>query len=402
MHLKTLFISVLAAALIHSFSHAETLSARSTAMGGVGVASSRFAQASLHNPALLVSEHDTLTGVLPNVGLEASDRFEVIETLDSLSELFTDFETAVNPATFNLNDAQQIQSDIINGLESIDEKPVTAHASGAISVSKTHRPFNWSIGRRVRSFAAATLNYASSDIDILNQSIISQDSSLVDDIESFAQASYFQVTELTASLAWDFRENGRGFSLGVTPKAVNVVRYFYAQAANAVDLDEVQSDELRRSSNGTNVDVGIAYFANKHLTWGVMFKDLFHRDYHTQTINGQFETYEQSLSVTAGVSADYEYHQVALDIDLRPEKALVGVDDSQFIRAGGEFNVKDYIQFRAGLKIDVQGERDNVISAGFGVAPYKKYQLNVSSWSSDIWNGDNKTQGALIEFSLIL
>lgn len=402
MRLKIFTISIITSFFTQSFCFAETLTARNTAMGGVGVASSRFAQASFHNPALLATEKDAFSWVLPTVGGEASDKFEVVDTLDTLSELFSDFETAVEPATFNLTDAQQIQSDIVDALESIDEKPISAHASAAISVSSTHDTFNWAISRRVRSFAAATLNYAASDIDILNQSIVTQDSSLVDDIESFAQASYFQVTELTASLAWNFKKNGKNYSLGITPKAVNVVRYFYAQSANAVDLDDVQSDELRRSSNGTNIDMGLAYFANEHLTWGLVFKDLFHRDYHTQIINGQSEIFEQSLAVTAGVSAEYEYHTVALDVDLRPEEGLVGVDDSQFIRAGGEFNFKDYVQFRAGLKIDVQGVRDNVISAGFGVAPYKKYQLNFSSWSSDIWNGDNKTQGALIEFALIL
>ncbi|MDB4430745.1 conjugal transfer protein TraF, partial [bacterium] len=86
------------ASLAIACAHADNFNARNSAMGGVGVASSNYDAAALYNPALLTRKatSDGISIILPAIGIEASDKEDVIEKLDDLVDIFDELDAAID------------------------------------------------------------------------------------------------------------------------------------------------------------------------------------------------------------------------------------------------------------------------------------------------------------------
>jgi len=146
--------SLLSFLILSPLTMAEIYNSRNAGMGGAGVASSQFDTAAHSNPALLASPNldKGVAIIFPAVGAEASDKDEVIDTIDDLEDKFDEFEIVTEAATFDAVRATALQAEIIADLNSIDEKLLTAQASAILSVAVPHERFSWALDHRSRSF----------------------------------------------------------------------------------------------------------------------------------------------------------------------------------------------------------------------------------------------------------
>ena len=97
--------------------------ARGMAMGGTGVASSKWASAVYYNPSLLVkgSEKDDFSIVIPQIGVNIADDEEVIETADDFvneedangNNIFDRFDVSIDLLDNDIENIQDTADDII-------------------------------------------------------------------------------------------------------------------------------------------------------------------------------------------------------------------------------------------------------------------------------------------------
>ena len=127
---KKLAIVVVATSATVS-AYADLIGARNSGMGGTGVASSRFDTASIYNAALLTNKEnrDSFSLILPSVGVLASDKDEVIDIIDDLTDEFDELELQIDSA--QVAAATATKDRIIDDLRLISDKPVTLDAAVA-------------------------------------------------------------------------------------------------------------------------------------------------------------------------------------------------------------------------------------------------------------------------------
>lgn len=393
---------------IASTAYGEVLTAGNAAMGGVGVASSHIDSAASNNPALLIRPKRSKKTVItvPSFSGEASDKDEVVDTIDDVDELFEAFENAVdayaaNPNAANLSAAEQSRDDVLDALESVDEKPITGQASILFSIASVGDTWSYAIDSRHSVIGVSEINFAPEDRNILQTAINNSNSNIDDLIETTVNASAVVLKETVLSIAKGFTLKGRELAIGISPKVVEVDTYFYSQGAENANTNDLEKNDYRTDDSAVNIDVGLAYFLSDTITVGIIFRDLFRKNFKTVTVNDQFDQYQTKLSSTLGFAIAQPFYNVALDVDLIPNKGLKSIEDSQFLRVGGEIDAWGWGQFRAGLRFDLKSERDNVMSAGFNLSPYDTVHIGLSSWSGDLWNGDSNTEGLAVDIKVL-
>lgn len=394
--------------LMASKTYGEIYTSRNAGMAGTGAASSHFNEAAQANPALLAQPYHKrrgYIGVSPLSG-EASDKDEVVDTIDELDELFDTFESAVDtftasPTTENQTTAENARDDILDKLESIDQKPIAGQLSIMLSVAVPYDSFSFAFDSRYTAIGVAQLNFDSDDREILQRAIDDSDSNLTDLVETTVNATGVFIKENIFSVAKRFDYKGREFSVGLSPKFVELDTYFYSQGAEDVDTDNLEKNDYRKDETSLNLDIGLAYYLSDEVTAGLVLKNIFQRDFKTITINEQFDIYETKLSATAGLALEKSFYSAAIDIDILPERGIKSVKNSQFIRLGTELNAFDMAQLRLGMRVDARGHRDNVVTAGVNFFFFNRVHFGLSSWSGNVWNGDSNTEGLALDVKVL-
>ena len=168
---------------------AASFSARNAAMGGAGVASSHYDAAAGSNAALLTrfDETDDVSIVVPAIAIEASDEFEVVDTLDDISDDYDTLEQQIDAN--DVAGAEASRDRILAGLEEIDQQPVRADTGALIGFALPSKSMAIAVEARARIDVFGYTDYKASDADIINGAITAGDSTLLNDIESSALAS---------------------------------------------------------------------------------------------------------------------------------------------------------------------------------------------------------------------
>ena len=434
-----------------STANSEVFTAANTAMGGVGVASSKIDSAAYNNPALLTRPKGSKTTAItiPSIGAEFSAKEEIVDTFDNIDGLVSAFENDIDtlagtveqfdvtgitdPIVLenalndkldeNFDNVSQSQNDILDVLAEADSMPIVGRASALFSVATIVNNWSFALDKRVGVMGLGEVNYAEEDRvtlqdaideaqqtaqdeiadavqDTINGDPISSDVALnfeLNDLNTTVNFSGVIIDETVLSVARNFNFKGHDFSVGVSPKLVEVDTYFYSQGAENTDTDNLEINDYRNNSSSVNIDAGLAYFLSDSITAGIVFRDLISREFTTVTENGQSDKYQTKLSSTLGIALSKPFYSVALDVDLIPISEFESVKDSHFVRVGAELDAWGWAQFRAGARVDLNAERENVISAGINLSPFNTVHLGLSGWS----DGSN-VAGFAADFKVLL
>lgn len=398
MHTAKTTSIALALATATSLGHsADNWSARNQAMGGAGVASSNYDAASTVNPALLTEfgDSDDIALVIPSLGVEVSDKNGVIDSLDTVSDQFDTLDTQINagqiPAATITKDA------IISELSGISGKPVYANLGGRIAVAIPGKTFAFAIDLRTDVEGGAIGVYDPDDEELINQAIITGDSALLDDIGSSGLVMAASVSELALAMATEFTPGKQRLSIGVTPKYQRVDTILYLQRANNFDSGDIDTDDFRNDDGNFNMDIGAAWWITEKLNLGLAVQNLISADYDTVVVEGFQTTYQIKPLATAGVAWNGPLFTYTFDADLNTRNTFKELDDSQFLRAGFEFNAADWAALRAGYRHDLKDTRENVFTLGVGFSPFTVFHFDLTGSI-----GNNDTYGAALELKFML
>lgn len=398
--------------------------ARNDAMGGTGVASAHYGSGVLLNPALLAKAkpEDTITVVLPAVGVQITDKDNLQDEIDDISDKVDYYDEVVDNLTLGqillnprgvLNQFQGAARDLADELEYLNGKTARANAGAGLAVSIPGQTLSVAFIAKGYAHGRVSSSIDQNDIQYLRDiqhhdsialreagraALLGSDE-ITKHLNSTASGRVAIVSDYGIALAKRFVVGDVPVSIGVTPKLQKTWLYNYTTSIYNYDSSDWNSSRYRNDDTGFNVDAGVAADVGKNWTLGLSGQNLVSRDIDTKDIfitNGMTrettnykDMYQIRPLVTAGVAWHNDLLTVSADGDLTETKGFKSEDNSQYVGVGTEVRPLSWLAARVGYRADVKNNDSNVFTGGLGFAPFNRVHLDLMGLY-----GEDETWGA--------
>lgn len=196
------------------------------------------------------------------------------------------------------------------------------------------------------------------------------------ELTSQAQVVAIAIAELGLTLSREFDIAGHAVAIGITPKLQQVIAYDYTgsleEDENGDSFDDSEVTDTEAKFSAINLDAGAAYQFGDDKQWqvGVVAKNLISKEYETENNLGLNTTINLDTQFRAGVSHTTDWTVVAIDLDLMENDPVAFEAPTQYASIGGEFDLFDTLQLRAGYRTNLSESDASVASLGLGVSPF--------------------------------
>lgn len=398
MNNKLLTQSLIAAGLIAAIPYASASSngfdARSSAMGGVGVASAHFGAAPLTNPALLATsrEQDKISLIAPSIGAQASDPANLIDGFDDVTTAWDNLENALGSG--NEAEAAGKLADTVAGLAG-EHANANLGLSMVLAVPDDELPVALSVNSWAKGHARALVSQSDLDyLDDVAKGIIIPGKDDLDKLTSRAEGMAALVTEYGVTVAHPFTLGELPVGVGITPKIQRIETWNYNVAINNYDSSDLRDGNWQHQTMSANIDAG--FFASVTPEWIVALsaQNLFENKVKTREINGYQPAFIIRPELTAGTAWNNERVTLSADIDLTPVSNFQYVDKNQYAAFGAELRAADWVQLRAGYRLDMRGNDRRVVTGGVGLSAGEAMQFDLTAMA-----GRDRTIGGVAQFT---
>lgn len=398
MNNKLLTQSLIAAGLIAAIPYASASSngfdARSSAMGGVGVASAHFGAAPLTNPALLATSRgqDKISLIAPSIGAQASDPANLIDGFDDVTTAWDNLENALGSG--NEAKAAGKLADTVAGLAG-EHANANLGLSMVLAVPDDELPVALSVNSWAKGHARALVSQSDLDyLDDVAKGIIIPGKDDLDKLTSRAEGMAALVTEYGVTVAHPFTLGELPVGVGITPKIQRIETWNYNVAINNYDSSDLRDGNWQHQTMSANIDAG--FFASVTPEWMVALsaQNLFENKVKTREINGYQPAFIIRPELTAGTAWNNERVTLSADIDLTPVSNFQYVDKNQYAAFGAELRAADWVQLRAGYRLDMRGNDRRVVTGGVGLSAGEAMQFDLTAMA-----GRDRTIGGVAQFT---
>lgn len=335
-----------------------SIDARSAAMGGVGVASG-VKTAPLTNPALLAYGVEFVDWYLTAPAYSA-----VLNDPDKISNLLADFQESAQ-ALENNPDNTRVQN----------TTAVLDKLAKARRFENTAASVFASIPSNVLG-AGAYLNF----YQFASVRAVSVQPNVTIDPATRAYNTVIEkrgvsIAEHGVSLAQVFNTDFRAFdtfALGINPKII----LFQASGASepVQSADTTVSFGGSRNGSAFNLDVGLFKELGRFYNGGLLVRNLMPiKVKYPDTVSGHDTLNTQ---VRGGIAYERRSRSIEVDIDLVPNSGIGFERRSRMLSIGGEFVLTQYLQLRAGLRQNLLGENQSLVTFGMGFG--MDYMLDIA------------------------
>ena len=401
---KALFLLPIMAVAVPSYS--ESFTAKRTGQGFTGL--TQDFTSSLSNPALLTkfrNDNDVFFSL--NIGLMASDKYNVIDTAENISDNLDKLADDINGMSLQIiqspeqvknynDDLNQQVDNIIADFESIDGKIVKIRNGVNLQIIISNQLFSFGLFTNQYSRIGGVMDYSENDEKILNDAILSGDLDLKD-LESATTAVGYSIAEAGFMAGYPvITHTNYDLSVGAKLKYQRIDLYYNRVQISDFDDDdfEITNDENITKKSGTNIDLGL------YINWGE------ERQWHAALVTNNLikqtvHHVEQSLiftlenSTSFGLSYQNSWVSLATDIDLNDREQFVSIEPSKYAGVGAEFRFYEHIQFRLGYRTDLNNVDGDIYTAGIGISPWEVFAVDIAAFT-----GDSDTIGAALQLSL--
>lgn len=369
--------------------------ARNDAMGGTGVASSKYGSAPLLNPALLTKSEpgDDLSIILPSVGAQLSDPDNLQDGFDNVKHAWDKLEksTGTGNSAASATELRKSLTDI-----SGDSGWADAGVSAVIAVPNDTLPFalvikGWGQAKARAVVSKSDLAY----LDAAGTGIVQPDEAALNNLTSRAEGVAALVSEYGIAVAHKFTLAEIPVSVGITPKFQRVDTWNYNVAINNYSTSDFRSDDWKRSESGANVDLGFSADLTPEWTVALAGQNLVARNVDTREVNGQQDSFKIRPQATAGTAWSNGLVTFAADVDVTPTSGFASDDKRQYAGVGAELNAWSWAQLRAGYRADMRNSDNNVVTAGIGISPFDVVHLDLTGMA-----GTDRTYGAVAQLAV--
>lgn len=380
---------------------------RNDAMGGTGVASSRWSSAVLINPALLTNsqEGDNAALLVPSIGMQITDPENLQDNIDDISNSAEDYLNSANvplqQIILNPGLYRQMQSnaaDLSTQLKNVRGDEARAKAGGALAVSIPNEVLPFAFVAKAYGTGRVTSDITQHDLDYLdgiaNGTVIPNPNDL-QYLTSTGFGRVAVVSDYGVAVAHKFDVGGVPVSVGVTPKLQYTQLYNYSTSVYQFSKDDLTDNRYRNSNTGFNIDAGLAADFGDSWTVGLSGQNLVSHDIDTKVVNGFKDTYQIRPLVTTGVAWHSDFLVLTTDVDLTETKNFKSEDNSQFVGIGAEITPLPWLAVRAGYRADMLSNESNVFTGGVGFAPFDLVHVDLMGLY-----GQDETWGAGVQVGM--
>ena len=393
-------------------SYGESFTAKRTGQGFTGL--TQDFTSSLSNPALLTKfdNNDDVFFSL-NVGIMASDKYDVADTAEDISDNLDKLADDINGIQLQNFQSSEQQQNYYNDLNEQVDVIITDFKKIDGKVVKIRNGLNFqilipnqyiSIGFFTNQYGriGGTMDYSGGDEAILDQAVNDCTNMLdcnlnLNNLESATTAVGYSIAEAGVMAAYPAVKHANyDLSIGAKLKYQRVDLYFNRVQISDFDDDdfEITDDENITDESGSNIDLGL------YLAWGV------ERQWHAalvtnnlikQTVHHveQGITFTLKMTSSFGLSYQNDWLSLATEIDLTDREQFASLAPSKYAGAGAEFRFYEHIQFRLGYRTDLNDVDDDIYTAGIGISPWDVFAIDIAAFT-----GDNDTIGAALQLSL--
>lgn len=333
--------------------------ARSAAMGGVGVASGVKA-APLTNPALLAYGVEFVDWYLtvPAYSVVRSDP-------DKINNLLGDFQKSAqslenNPDTSRAQSTARLL-DKLGRARRIENTATSVFASIPSNVLGAGAYLNFYQFASIRAVG----NKPNVTVDPATRAY-----------NTVIEKRGVSVAEHGISLAQVFTTDFRAFdtfALGINPKIV------LFQATGATESVQTANTAVSfggsRNGSAFNLDLGMFKELGRFYSGGLVVRNLIPIKVRYPDAVGGYD--KLNTQVRAGIAYERRSRSIEVDIDLVPNSGIGFERPSRMLSIGGEFVLTQYLQLRAGLRQNLMGTNQSLIT--FGVGFGTDYMLDIAA-----------------------
>lgn len=361
---------------------ADIYDARAMARGGVGLTMGEYNQ-SLKNPALLAAfdAKDDFSFAL-NVGVFASDKDGMLEAADDVQTAIDDLERGTGSASA----VNQQLKDLDNKMALVD-----VGVSTLIAIPNQHLPLAL-MAKNTLSFGTV-FDYA--PIDALQLSTCTNLGCNLN-LQSSINASAIAITEVGLMFAQSF---DIGLDIGATLKGQQIDLIAYNATISQFDTDDISDSNNIETHNHVNVDLGalMRFGENKQFSVAATIENAIAKTFDGTKVAGVVTEYELAPIVTTAVGYSNTYFKIEANTDLTARKSFDKLPETQFSRVGVEFSAGRHLHLRAGYRTDMKDNVSDVISAGLGITPFDRLNIDLSAMMGD---GDTYGVGLQLGFKI--
>lgn len=393
-------------------SYGESFTAKRTGQGFTGL--TQDFTSSLSNPALLTKfDNDDDVFFSLNVGVMASDKYDVADTAEDISDNLDKLADDINGIQLQNFQSSEQQQNYYNDLNEQVDVIITDFKKIDGKVVKIRNGLNFqilipnqyiSIGFFTNQYGriGGTMDYSEGDEAILDQAVNDCTNMLdcnlnLNNLESATTAVGYSIAEAGVMAAYPAVKHANyDLSIGAKLKYQRVDLYFNRVQISDFDDDdfEITDDENITDESGSNIDLGL------YIAWGV------ERQWHAalvtnnlikQTVHHveQGITFTLKMTSSFGLSYQNDWLSLATEIDLTDREQFASLAQSKYAAAGAEFRFYEHIQFRLGYRTDLNDADDDIYTAGIGISPWDVFAIDIAAFT-----GDNDTIGAALQLSL--
>ncbi|MCJ8294919.1 MAG: conjugal transfer protein TraF [Colwellia sp.] len=393
-------------------SYGESFTAKRTGQGFTGL--TQDFTSSLSNPALLTKfDNDDYIFFSLNVGIMASDKYDVIDTAedisDNLDRLADDingielqnFQTSGQAQNY-YNDLNEQIDVIIADFKQIDGKVVKIRNGLNFQVLIPNQYISVGFFTNQYGRIGGTMDYSESDEAILDKAVDDCINMLdcnlnLTNLESATTAVGYSIAEAGVMAAYPAVKSANyDLSVGAKLKYQRVDLYFNRVKISDFDDDdfEITDDENITAESGSNIDLGlyIAWGAERQWHAALVTNNLIKQTVHHVE---QDITFTLKMTSSFGLSYQNDWLSLATEIDLTDREQFSSLAPSKYASAGAEFRFYEHIQFRLGYRTDINNIDDDIYTAGIGISPWDVFAIDIAAFT-----GDNDTIGAALQLSL--
>ena len=362
-----------AVVLFATSAFAQSGSPRELSMGGTAVASADYLSAGFSNPALLThysdADDDDWGLMLPNVYVFASDRNNLLDSIDSFTQSFETLENGLGGLT-----TEEDLENLADSLDALSDKHFIAGGGFGLALAIPSTSFSAAVVASTFVEADVFMNIDPDDRDRIEDAFGNPD---IPSLGSEAVLLGSFRTEIGLAMAREFEFSGRTVSVGITPKIQNLEILDLAVNAELSDdfEDQIDSDN-RFTDDNINFDLGASTMVSENLRVGLAARNLMGGTF--AGLSGSYN-YKLDPALTTGIAYTSGPLTLAADLDLTTTTRFqeIDSDDSQFLRLGAELKWQ-WAQLRAGYILDLEDNYSNMATAGIGFSPFGVMHLDLA------------------------
>jgi len=330
-------------------------------MSGAAYSTGNYSEGVLLNPSLGAAynpEKDDFA-LLLGVGAVASDKDDLIDQAEELTDLLDEIENSAN-----LTNAQA--GNLKKRLQDIDGDRALISVGANLALSIPTETVSMAFIVSSRGNVSVSPNIADSDLALIDRYLTQNldPSDLEADLDSYVIGRGAIVTDIGVSFSKAYKlADGSHLLMGFKPKKVEVESIVYIENVADFDKDDLDADDYTHKESSTNFDLGLTYIVGD-VRYGFVANNLQNKDY--KTINpGEVISIERQFISSVGYVKNNFKAEFAVDLNAVPAIGLAG--DTQMLRAGVEYSVWDWLRLRAGLERDQKDTLGDTYSFGIGV-----------------------------------